>query len=97
MTIEEWVKVNTPVSNYDATRAKLIPMKVDGVEAFLYNADGLYPMSNVVIAREGKIYLLTGSYIARTDKIYRDFDAVLYSISFAEPTVPAGEEGEGGE
>lgn len=97
VTVEEWVKTNTSVSHFDATKAKLIPMKVGGVEGYLYNAEGLYPMSNVVVAREGKIYLLSGSYIARTDKIYRDFDAVLYSIAFAEPEASVEEEGGGGE
>ncbi len=80
-TGEEWARANPDVA-YTSQETRFIPLTAAGQPAFLYNATGPYPMSNLLIAYEKYIYLVTGFYRERTEPIYRDFDIVTQSLSF---------------
>lgn len=84
LTIEAWALAHQTASNYFADRSKLIPMKIGQRDGMLYNADGLYPSSNAIVIVGDKLYLISGSYRDRTERIYGDFEAVTSSMAFIE-------------
>jgi hypothetical protein len=82
LPVDVWVKEHEAVSNFNPATSKPFATTLGGQKGILYNADGLYASSNVVVSYNGKIYLLTGTYGERTDPIYRDFDSLTAFFSF---------------
>ncbi len=82
LDVDAWVKTYEAISNFKQGTSKPFSTTLAGHEGILYNADGLYASSNIVVPYNGKIFLLTGTYLERTDPIYRDFDALTGFFSF---------------
>lgn len=59
---------------------------VEGLPALMYQHSGLYENDAVVVAANGKIYLLSVSRLTRDDQIRKDFEALLDTVSFVPVT-----------
>lgn len=60
-------------------------------EAIIFESDGLYASRNIVVASNGLLYFISGSFIDRDSDIYNDFDMVLDTFTFhKEVTVNGG-------
>lgn len=59
---------------------------VGGANAVRYRIDGLYQSENVIIAQGGYIYHFAGAFLEEDSDIYRDFEALIDSVTF----VPSG-------
>jgi hypothetical protein len=80
--LEEWV-TTTSYSNYKlATDPTLLQGEVAGEPAVAYQHSGLYETNAVVVARGGKIYLFSVSWLTQEDKNINDFGDLLESVRF---------------
>lgn len=84
-TLQSFVE-GTNFSNFKLSDGKRTEVIVGGETAWHYRATGLYENENVVIVRPDYVYMLTVFYNSPEDQILKDFDAVLKTIVFTEPT-----------
>lgn len=78
-----WTKTHTRESNYDpAWSWSLREVTVGGVPAVIYERDGLYAATVVVVSNNFKIYVIDGSYYSPEDEIRKDFEKFLESLLF---------------
>lgn len=79
-----WTMQNTLASNYELMIGDEEEAVVGGANATHYTVDGLYPINTYIVAHGGYIYVLMGAYLADTDAIYTDFEALVDSLTFIQ-------------
>ena len=57
-------------------------VRIDGVDVLHFTADGLYLHDTYFTSVFGNIYLIIGQYIDPNDKIHKDFEDLVTSITF---------------
>jgi len=55
---------------------------VGGEDAVRYMIDGLYMTQMAVVAHGGYVYVVSGAFIDKDSRIYRDFETLLDSVEF---------------
>ncbi len=81
-TAEVWANENMVHSNINLKMGEVGKTKVGDIEAISYMSDGLYASENVVIAHDGKVYIVTGQFLDRESDLRRDFAPLVASIRF---------------
>lgn len=77
-----WAETS-PLSNYKLNGSAMGSASVDGVTAFRYRHDGLYPVQAVAVLQGDIIHVFTVSYADSTDEIVSDFEALLKTVRFS--------------
>jgi len=75
----EWI-TTTEFSNFKLSNGTYVTTSIGKIPAARYAWSGLYEAHVVVFERPGAIVAVTGTYIAPTDKIVSDFEALVQSI-----------------
>lgn len=78
-SLESWLG-ETMASNYSLIMGESKETSVGSEQALAYEWDGLYRGQSVVFEHEGRIILISGTYLEKTDPIYSDFDEVVESF-----------------
>lgn len=84
-TLQSFVE-GTSFSNFKLSDGKRTEVVVSGETAWRYRATGLYENDNIVVVRPDYVYMLTAFFNAPEDQILKDFDTILKTIAFTEPT-----------
>lgn len=91
-TSEEWVMRETLLSNYQQGQV-LNSITVDGVEGVRYVTDGLYMSNNVVFESDGRIYVISGSYIETNSAIVDEFNFIVENFEIEDDIAGPSHEG----
>lgn len=75
---DKWIKA-TKESNF-VTGTTLATTTVAAIPAVAYPWDGLYPGTSIVFPHSGRMYMVSVTYNAPTDQIYKDFAGVIASV-----------------
>jgi hypothetical protein len=76
-----WIKQN-PRSNYNEDFVPYRTSSLAGEEAFVYGWSGLYEGESVLVAREGRLYLFSVTWMSADDPIRFDFRDLLATVRF---------------
>ncbi len=76
-TLQEWVEMQSGYSNLCVLFDSAQKVDIDGHEGVRFMSDGLYPLQNIVVAADDKVFVLIGAYLDTESQIYRDFDNML--------------------
>ena len=83
-TLEAWVRASQ-ISNFQlSSDQKFTHITVGGEPALAYRHSGLYEFDAVAVAHNGKIYMLSASWMDANDKIRTDFKNLLSSVTFTQ-------------
>jgi len=77
-----WIRGNKDSHYALALDAAPRPATVAGQPALTYRWDGLYAGESVAVARAGRIYLWSVTYLDAADAILRDFRDIIGTFSF---------------
>ncbi len=75
-----WTQSHPELSNWNLKTSEAGSTTVAGLHAVEYEADGLYSSRNVVFAKDGAIYHLSGSFLDRNSLLYRGFSRLVRSL-----------------
>ncbi len=78
----EWARAHNLFTNIELAMGEPERATVGGVEGLHYRADGLYAMDTYLVSQNGKMYVISGSFIATGTPITADFAALRESIEF---------------
>jgi hypothetical protein len=80
----EWLKINKNYVNSDLIVSDVADIKIDGLPAIQFMSDGLYTSDNIVLTKEDRIYLISGSFVDIDSQIRQDFESFLNSFRFVK-------------
>jgi len=80
--IRGWLASMANFSNYAGQ--DLVSVNVGGQEALQYEWEGLYKGRNIVVKKDGKIYLFVATYTDVSDGRLEDFDQLLRTVEFTK-------------
>lgn len=80
--LRTWAEVNSGLTLYDRPLAPHEEVKIDGVKALHYKADGLYMNDIYIMFNKNRYYLVVGQYDGETDPAYGAFKDLVNSILF---------------
>jgi len=84
-TLQSFVE-GTDFSNFKLSDGNKTETVVGGEPAWRYRATGLYENENVVVVRPEYVYMFTSFFNSPSDKILKDFDEILKTVEFSNPT-----------
>jgi len=70
------------ITGYEMIVGETEMVDVDGVDMLHYTSDGLYLHDTYFTSVFGNIYLITGQYIEKDEKIHQDFKELISTLSF---------------
>ncbi|MBY0539450.1 hypothetical protein K2P56_03410 [Patescibacteria group bacterium] len=77
-----WAEANPSVSNITLARGEVTDTTLNGAKGIRYDGDGLYASETLVVAHEGRVYVISGSYLDQESQIKKDFTPFLSTVGF---------------
>lgn len=84
-----WVTKHPKESNSGMMLGATTETTVGGANAVQYTADGLYATNTYVIAHANYMFVLRGAYLDQATSMYIDFQNIVDSFKFLQPTSPS--------
>jgi hypothetical protein len=78
----DWAMQYPEYSSYNLKLGLDEEMVVGGANALEYNADGLYPARQVIVAHDAFMYVLTGQYPDLESQLREDFTELVSTLQF---------------
>jgi hypothetical protein len=79
-SVEEWLREAT---NWKLATSDLQPVSVGGASGVSFTWTGLYEGRSAVVARDGRIFVFSVTWLTLEDRILQDYEALLASARFA--------------
>jgi hypothetical protein len=83
LSARDWALAQT---NWIARAGPLTPVEVAGEAGISYGWDGLYAGRSAIVTRAGHAYVFSVTWMTDQDRILEDYEALLASVRFAEPS-----------